>query len=298
MPLGYPKSSYVSQVAAGFAQTASGDPLNLGINLHYRGSLVPANDIKDAVAAGRAPIGERLLSAEAASNPLYSYDSIPFLAAGLEDNARLARIARPALREALAAEGLELLYSVPFLPQGIYSNRRFDSLADLRGLRLRVYSANSERVAELLGMVPVYVENANVLAAIEEGRVDAVLTSAVSGVSLKLWNHYRYFHALNAWMPRAYAFANRRSFWRRLRRDQRAALAAAGRAAEEHGLLIAQLSEEAMLKTLAINGVEVREPGQGFKDELKDATAVMREEWLASTGEAGAAILRSFGGGR
>ena len=294
MPLGYPKSSYVSQVAAAFARTASGEPLNLGINLHYRGSLIPANQIKEAVAEGRVLIGERLLSAEAASNPLYSYDSIPFLAAGLADNARLARLARPALREALADEGLELLYSVPFLPQGIYANRRIDRLADLRGLRLRVYSANSERMAELLGMEPVHVENANLLAAIAEGRVDAVLTSAVSGVSLKLWNHYRYFHAINAWMPRAYAFANRQRFWRRLRRAERASLAAAGRAAEEHGLVIARLSEDAMLKTLTDNGIEVREPDQAFKDELRAATAVMRDEWLDSTGATGAAILRAF----
>ena len=233
MPLGYPKSSYVSEVAGAFARTASGAPLNLDINLHYRGSYIPAREIKQAVAEGRVMLGERLLSAEAAKNPLYSYDSIPFLAAGLADNARLARIARPAVREALAAEGLELLYSVPFLPQGIYANRRIDSLADLRGLRLRVYSANSARMAELLGMEPVHVENAEVLAAIEEGRIDAVLTSAVSGVSLKLWQHYRYFHAINAWMPRAYVFANKRRFWRRLGRDGRASLAAAGRAAEE-----------------------------------------------------------------
>ena len=37
-----------------------------------------------------------------------------------------------------------------------------------------------------------------------------------------------------------------------------------------------------MHKTLADNGIEVRQPDQALKDGLRAATAVMRDEWLDS----------------
>ena len=293
MPLGYPERSYVSQVAKQFAELASGEDGEFFIEPRYRGSLVRASDIMQAVADGKVPLGERLLSAEGGRNALYSYDSLPFLARDLDANDRLARLARPYISQALENEGLRLLYSIPFLPQGIYTNRRIDELADLRGLRLRVYSDNSTRVARLLGMQPVFVENADVVKAIESDQVDAVLTSAVSGAALELWKYYDYFQAINAWMPRAYIFANE-DFWSRLSPADQARFTAAARAAESYGLHIAQLSEETTTLTLQRNGIEVVRPTPALRQELRKATASMQFEWLKESGAAGKAILDSF----
>jgi len=53
----------------------------LQIVTHPDGSLFGGDEIKRAVETGRAPIGERLISAHVGENPLYGIDSIPFCAA-------------------------------------------------------------------------------------------------------------------------------------------------------------------------------------------------------------------------
>src|SRR5215470_3613235 len=85
---------------------------------------------------------------------VYGIDSVPFLATGYDASRKLYEGQKPYLEKQLASEGLMLLYSVPWPPQGIYGKREIKSLDDLKGLKFRTYNAMIGRIASLVGAVP------------------------------------------------------------------------------------------------------------------------------------------------
>ena len=64
-----------------------------------------------------------LISLLADEASVYGIDSIPFLATSYDDAHRLYDAQKPYLEKELAKEGLVLLFSVPWPPQGIYAKR-------------------------------------------------------------------------------------------------------------------------------------------------------------------------------
>src|SRR6056297_1925866 len=87
MPMAYSGSNFHSQVGAEFANCVTkGTGGDIEITTHPSGSLFAGNDIKRAVQTGQVPIGERLLSGHQNENPLFGFDSVPFLATSFEDS--------------------------------------------------------------------------------------------------------------------------------------------------------------------------------------------------------------------
>ena len=108
---------------------------------HPSGSLFKGNDIKRAIQTGQAPIGERLLSAHQNENPIFGYDSVPFLATSFDDAAKLWKAAKPTLEKVLMDQNLVLLYAVPWPPQGLYFKKEVNSVADMKGIKFRSYNS-------------------------------------------------------------------------------------------------------------------------------------------------------------
>ena len=71
---------------------------DLEIVVHGGGTLFKGGEIKRALQTGRAPIGERLLSAHQNENAVFGFDSVPFLASSFEASDRLWQAARGKLR--------------------------------------------------------------------------------------------------------------------------------------------------------------------------------------------------------
>ena len=83
---------------------------------------------------------------------------------------------------------------------------------DLAGLKMRTYNPTTVRIAELLGAVPVDVPMVQVGQALAEGRMDAMITSAVTGVENKVWGGLKHYYELNAWFPKNIVFVNAKAF--------------------------------------------------------------------------------------
>jgi TRAP-type C4-dicarboxylate transport system substrate-binding protein len=130
------------------------------ITVHSAGSLVKHPEIKNSLKRGIAPIGEFLISLHANESPIYSIDSVPFLATGYDAAKKLYAAQKPYLEKKLGEEGLILLYSVPWPPQGIYAKKEIKSLDDLKGLKFRTYNPATQRIAQLSGAIPTQVRSA------------------------------------------------------------------------------------------------------------------------------------------
>lgn len=265
----------------------------LKITLQPGATPFKANEIKPAVQAGKIPAGEFIISGAAAEHPLFGLDSIPFLATSYAESKKLNDVSNSALEKLLASQGLKLLYTVPWPPQGLYSLKPIESLGDLKGTKMRAYSPATTRIAEYVGASPVTIQLAELPQGLAAGTVQNFLTSSASGVDSKLYEHIKYFYDVNAWLPRNAVIVNQKSFDALDKPTQDAVIKVAHDAGARGWKLSAQKDEE-YLKELAAKGMTVNTSSDGLKRELKIIGGRMTVEWLKSAGDEGKAIIDAF----
>jgi TRAP-type C4-dicarboxylate transport system substrate-binding protein len=265
----------------------------LDITVHSAGSLFGHAEIKDSVRRGLAPIGEILLSRLSNENPVFEVDSIPFLADSYSDARALWDASRPAVEELLAAQGLTLLYAVPWPGQSLYLNEEITDPAALEGVSFRAYNTATERLAGLLGMIPTQVEAGDIPTAFATGRVAAMMTSPSTGVSSQAWDFTDVYVDVQAWLPKNVVFVNTAAF-EALPADQQNALLAAAAEAEARGWEMSEAETATQIAALADNGMTVTAPSDALAAALAAAGETMTGEWLARAGAAGTAILDAY----
>lgn len=266
---------------------------SLKIAVHPGGTMIKHAEIKHAVSEGKVPAGEILISLAADEAPVYGIDSIPFLATGYEGARKLYEAQKPYLEKQLAKEGVVLLFSVPWPPQGIYAKREFKSVGEMKGLKFRAYNAMTKKIAELVGAEPTQLEISDPPAAFASGRVDLMITSASSGVQSKAEQYLTHYMDTQAWVPRNMVFANKAAFDRLSAAEQKA-LTEAAKAAEERGWKLSV--EEMTVKTKALKdaGIVVLAPTPQLETGLAKIGATIAREWAASAGADGDAMLAAY----
>lgn len=266
---------------------------SLTMTLHPNQSLIEHAEIKTSVRDGIVPIGETLVSRLENENPIYGVDSLPFLATSYEESMALYEVQRPYLEELLAEQGLKLLFSVAWPPQGIYAGKEVTSLQDLEGLTFRAYNLGTERVAELAGMVPTQIEASDVPTAFATGRVEAMITSPSTGVDTKAWDFVSHYHDTRAWLPRNMVIVNQQAF-DALTPEQQAAVEEAAVEAETRGWEMSQTATEEATQALIDNGMTVVDPSEELKAEFAKIGETIAEEWIANAGEDGKALIEEY----
>ncbi len=272
-------------------KSATGGKLQLKV--HSGASLYKATEIKRAVQTGQAPIGEILMVLLVNENPLYAVDGLPFVAASYDAARKLSDVQRPYIEKILDAQGLKLLYSVPWPPQGLYAPKEINSAADLAGLNFRAYDKQTSRIGELVKARPVTIQAAEVAQALAMGKINSLISSAQSGVDYKAWESVKFFYDVQAWLPKNMVFVNKAAF-NALDKTAQNALLAEAKKAEEAGWAASKATAEATKKTLATNGMRVLQPSATLVGELNKIGQQMLDEWLATAGPEGKAIVDAF----
>lgn len=290
----YPDATFhtqnIREFVAGIEEATGGE---LSITVHSAGSLIKHPQIKRGVRTGQVQMGEVFISLLGNEDPVFAVDSIPFLATSYDEAERLWAASRDAIEERLAADGLMLLYAVPWPPQGLYTAREVDSVADLEGLRFRTYNATTARLAELTGMEATQVEVPEIPQAFATGIVEAMITSPTTGVNSKAWDFVDRFYDIQAWIPKNMVIVNRAAF-EGLSADAQAAVREAAAAAEERGWAMSREEAERQKAVLEENGMAVVAPSQTLRRELAEIGRTMTAEWLAETGADGEAIIEAY----
>lgn len=295
MPMAYSASNFHSETGAQFAKcVTTGTAGAIDIKTHPGGSLFAGNDIKKAVQTGQVPIGERLLSGHQNETPVFGFDSVPFLATSFEDSAKLYEAAKPSIESALLEQGLVLLYSVPWPPQGLYFKNEVKSVADMKGIKFRSYNSATARLAELTGMAPVQIEAAEISQAFATGVAESMISSAATGFDQKVWEHLGYFYAVNAWLPRNYVFVNKDA-WEGLDDAKRNIMRACAESAEYAGNYRSREYNYVTMSGLSEGGMKVGPASEQMVGELKEIGKTMTGEWLGLAGDEGKKIVDAFG---
>ena len=177
-----------------------------------RASLFKAPDIKRAVATGQAQIGEVLLSIHENEDPVFGLDVVPFLATSYPEAMKLYQASKAAIAKKLEAQGIMLLFAVPWAPRGVYVNKPLATIEDMKGLKWRAYNVGTARIGELVGAQPVTIQAAELPQALATGVVNSFMSSGGTGYDSKVWESLKYFYDAQAWIPKNVTFVNKAAF--------------------------------------------------------------------------------------
>jgi TRAP-type transport system periplasmic protein len=294
MPTAYPANNFHTENAQQFAndvEKATGGKLR--IQVHANASLFKAPEIKRAVQGGQAQLGEILLVNFENEDPLFGLDGIPFLAASYADSLKLYKASRKALDDKLAKQGMMLLYTVPWPPQGIYTKRTLNSIDDMKGLKWRAYSPATAKIAELVGAQPMTVQAAEVSQALATGVIDSYMSSGATGFDSKTYEHIKNWYDTQAWLPKNAIIVNKRAFDALDKPTQQAVLKAAA-AAEARGWKLSEEKNGWYVDQLKQKGMTIVKPSEQLTADLRRVGNVMLAEWLRKSGAEGRKVIDAY----
>ncbi|HEY7945633.1 MAG TPA: TRAP transporter substrate-binding protein [Casimicrobiaceae bacterium] len=294
LPSAYPANNFHTENLQQFAdEVAKATGGKLTIQLHSNASLFKAPEIKRAVQGGQVQAGEILLVNYENENPLYGLDGVPFLATSYTEAYKLYKASRRDLEENLARQGMMLLYTVPWPPQGIFTNRTLNGTADMKGLKWRAYSPATAKIAELVGAQPVTVQAAEVSQALATGVIDSYMSSGATGYDSKTYEHIKNFYDTQAWLPKNAVIVNRKAF-DALPKAERTALLKAASEAETRGWKVSEEKTSWYYDQLRKNGMSIIMPSAQLTSDLRRIGNVMLAEWLKKTGPEGRQIIARY----
>jgi TRAP-type C4-dicarboxylate transport system substrate-binding protein len=279
MPTPYPDATFHTKNIKAFAEDVEkATDGKLKITVHSAGSLFKHPEIKNAVRSGQVPIGEFFLSLISNENAAFGLDSLPFLATSYDDAKKLWAAQKPVVEKLLAEQNLVPLFSVPWPPQGLYTENEVKTVDDLRGLKFRSYNPTLELFANLAGAAPVQVEVPDIPQAFTTGRVEAMITSPSTGANSKAWDYVKYYTPINAWVPKNIVVVNKDAY-EGLDDATREAIQTAAKAAQERGWEMSMKETEAKTAELKKNGMTVVEPSDELMSGLRKIGGQMLEKW-------------------
>jgi TRAP-type transport system periplasmic protein len=290
----YASSNFHTQNLATFA--ADVDKATAGklkITVHSNASLFKAPEIKRAVQTGGAQMGEILLANYQNEWQIFGADGVPFLADSYDASAKLYAAQKPVMEKKLAEQGMMVLYSVPWPPQGIYSKKPLASAADLKGSKWRAYSPATARIAELVGAQPVTVQAAELSQALATGVVESYMSSGSTGVDTKTYEHIKNWYDTQAWLPKNAVLVNKKAF-DALDKPTQDAVLKAGKEAETRGWDMSKKTNVESIETLRKNGVNIAKPSAQLAADMKKTGDTMLAEWIKNAGAEGQGVVDAY----
>lgn len=290
----YPTTNFHTENLLQFAtdvEKASAGKLK--ITVHANASLIKAPEIKRAVQGQQVAAGEVLLVNFENENPLYGLDGIPFLASSYAESKKLYDASKSTLDATLGKQGMMLLYTVPWPPQGIYSKKPLAKGEDLKGSKWRAYSPATAKLAELLGAQPVTVQAAELSQALSTGVVESYMSSGSTGYDTKTYESIKNWYDTQAWLPKNAVIVNKKAF-EALDKASQAAVLKAAKEAEARGWKLSEEKNNWYKDQLKAKGMNIAAPSEQLVADLRKAGNVMLAEWLRKSGDEGRAVIAAY----
>lgn len=280
MPTCYNDASFATQTSQFFAdRVKAATNGKLDIVLAPNGALVKCSEIKRAVQTGQVPIAEVAVSTLGNESPIYEFDVVTNIASGYPDWIALNEVQRPYLQTLFEKDGLKMLTSVGWPPQGIYAQNEVNSLADIEGQKFRSYSALTARLVTLMGTVQTNVQFGEVAQAFGTGVIDGMVTSAQTGVDVGSWNFAKYYYATDHATSKSVIVINKAAM-DALDDETRNAIMEVALIAEAKGWQLSMLADQSAKERLASEGMQVLEPSDTLKAEMAKIGDTMGKEYL------------------
>src|SRR5215217_5567105 len=294
LPSAYPNDNpHVENLNAFAKDVSDATGGKLQIAVHGGASLFKGPEIKRAVATGQAQAGEILISILENESPIFGIDVVPFLATSFPEAKKLWLASKPMIEQKLAAQGLMVLFTVPWGPQGIYAKKDINTIEDMKGLKWRAYNVGTARIGELVGAQAVTVQAAELPQALATGVVNSFMSSGATGYDSKVWETLTHFYDTRAWFPRNITLVNKAAFDALDKPTQEAVLKMA-KVAEDRGWKVWETKTEWYHDEIAKKGMKVQKPSKALEDGFKKIGEQLTTDWLKRAGAEGQAVMDAY----
>jgi TRAP-type C4-dicarboxylate transport system substrate-binding protein len=250
--------------------------VEFGGTLGYKGP-----ELLKVVADGQLDIAEMVASNVAGDAPVLGLRTLPMLVADWDEVALFDKLAQPYYEAACAKLNQHVLVISPWPFGGLWANRKVETLADMKGLKLRSYDRNGALFAAAVGAQGLNVPYAETYTGLATGLIDSTITSSISVREGKFYEVCK-FH-----MPIRFATASsittiNENSWKKLTPDQQQALVAA--AAECQAFLWDEVKKvvEANDKFCYENGVTPVPMSEAYHAQLVKAAESVAQDWLGN----------------
>ena len=266
----------------------------LTIAVHPGASLFKGPEIKRAVATGQAQTGEILISILENENPIFGIDVVPFLATSFPEAKKLWAASQPLIEQKLGAQGIQVLFSVPWGPQGIYAKKDINTIEDMKGLKWRAYNVGTARIGELVGAQAVTVQAAELPQALATGVVNSFMSSGATGYDSKVWETLTHFYDTAAPGSRATSSSSTRRRWTRSTSRRRRRCSRLAKTAEERGWKLWENKTEWYHDEIAKKGMKVQKASPELQAGFKKVGEQLTADWLKRAGAEGQAVIDAY----
>jgi TRAP-type C4-dicarboxylate transport system substrate-binding protein len=295
MHLNYPAGNFHSKGAQEFAdkvfQVTNGE---LEIVLHPEGALgFKGPELLRALDSGRLVIAEVPTGMVEEDAPLMALTAQPFIAHNSEEQRLLYELALPVYVKELEKFNQITLFSSVWPFSGLFTQRPIGSVADLQGLKMRVYDGTGAAFGEMTGIDTRKMAFSQVHKAMKAGLLDSLYTSSVSGVDARAWEVTRYFIPINIVGPVNLYNVNKKA-WDKLPRDIQGKIMAVARETESKLWAMAAEMDRKSRVVLKEKGIQVLEVSHTFRRQLDKIGDQLRTDWIKKAGPQAGEILDRY----
>lgn len=250
-----------------------------------------------AVRDGLVEMADIQMNQQIGEDPFFGIESLPFLATGYDDLARLQAITRPYFDEIAARNNQKILYITPWPPQNVFANVAIiDDLASFEGVKIRTIDKNATDFFNDLGAAAVQMPWGEVVPALSSGVINAVSTSSTSGVDGAFWEFMSDMNRLE-WQMNSQMVTVSLDAWNRLHPDQQAAIEGVAEAMQPQFIAASMAEDTANIETLSSNGMSVNTPTESLIATLRDRSRPYWDEYVSSVGERAKAVIDAYADG-
>ena len=294
MASGYPESSFFTKNIRQFidaVETRTNGELK--IDLRSNDSLIKLDGIKRAVQSGQIQIGEVRLSAYGNEAEIFNLDNIPGIAANFDQAWTMMEVQKPYFDEMFAKNGMQIISYTAWPGQGFYTDAPIESLADLDGVKLRIYSQQTQKLGKGLGAEAIILPFAEVPQAFATNMIQALWTSAQTGTDVQAWDYVDTFTYTGTMHQKNAILVNQRAM-RALPDDIRAIVVEEGEKATARGWEMAKAAGDERVAVLRENGMTIADAPEDVMTRISEIGDELTQEWLAKATDAEKAVYNSY----
>jgi len=186
-----------------------------------------------AVSDGRFAMADSFGGALGDESPIFLLSSLPFVTPSPAHARALYEAALPLYEKLFAERKQKLLYVSPWPPSGIWSAVRITGVGALKALKVRTYDKTSTDLFSQVAGSASTISFADLTPKLENGEINAVLSSGDGGAGRQLWKYLPYFSDITYAIPLSFASVSLDA-WSKLDDATRAAIESAGKDTTEH----------------------------------------------------------------
>ncbi len=265
------------------------------ITPHFSAALgFRSKDQLDAVADGAVPLADTFTGTLGGIHPVFSLSALPFVTRDFRDARDLFDVSRDWYEDVLEDNNQVLLWASPWPSAGIWAKKPVTSTEALNNLKIRTYDPLGATTLKEAGATAIQLGWSDVVPQLSTGGIEAVLTSAEAGLSVKFPQLLDHYMPINYGTPLNMVTMNSDT-WNDLPEDiQKAVLEAAREVENRQWSEVIERQARNFERAKAEKVTVVMDIDPAFRAHVSKAGEKATAGWLSKAGDKGQQVLEAY----